>query len=152
MIQVFGTPDEGIQYSPRPGAYCVLFDDLGQIAAVEVSGKWLLPGGGIEAGESAAIALEREFREETGLMPFDPQPMGQTGEYMKSLDGLRSEYVIAHLFYATAHRVVGIPSETDHGLVWLDQQIASTALFRPGQQWAVGEAIRLLRHLKRHPE
>lgn len=143
MIQVFGIPAEGILYSPRPGAYCVLFDGLGQIAAVEVSGKRLLPGGGIEVGESPGMALEREFREETGLVPLGPQPMGQTGEYMKSIDGLRSEYVIAYLFYATVHRVVGTPSETDHTLVWLDQQIASMAMFRPGQQWAVREAMRL---------
>lgn len=145
MLQEFGTPEEGVQYSPRPGAYCVLFDGRGQVAAVEVSGKRLLPGGGIETGESAVIALEREFREETGLLPLAPQSMGQTGEYMKSLDGVRSEYVIAHLFYSTDYMVIGPPSETDHTLVWLHQQSASAAMLRPGQQWAVAKAIRLLR-------
>jgi 8-oxo-dGTP diphosphatase len=143
MIPEFGTREEGVPYAPRRGAYCVLFDALGQIAAVEVRGKYLLPGGGIEGDESAIVALEREFREETGLVPLKVKSMGQSGEYMKSLDGVRSEYVHAHLYYATDHRVIGPPSEKDHTLVWLNQPGASAAMFRPGQRWAVAEAIRL---------
>jgi len=145
MLPEFGTREEEVQYAPRRGAYCVLFDGQGQIAAVEVRGKYLLPGGGIEGDESAVVALEREFREETGLVPLNVKSMGQSGEYMKSLDGVRSEYVHAYLFYATDHRVIGSPSEMDHTLVWLNQGGASAAMFRPGQQWAVVEAIRLLR-------
>ena len=145
MFPDFGTREEGVQYASRRGAYCVLFDGLDQIAAVEVLGKYLLPGGGIEGDESVVVALEREFKEETGLVPLNLKSMGQSGEYMKSLDGVRNEYVHAHLFYATDHRVIGLPSETGHTLVWLNQQSASVAMFRPGQQWAVAKAICLLR-------
>jgi ADP-ribose pyrophosphatase YjhB (NUDIX family) len=33
------------------------------------AGKWTLPGGGVEWGESPVDTLTREFREETGLVP-----------------------------------------------------------------------------------
>jgi 8-oxo-dGTP pyrophosphatase MutT (NUDIX family) len=32
------------------------------------NGRWCLPGGGIDSGESAAEACEREALEETGLV------------------------------------------------------------------------------------
>ncbi|GGC42791.1 NUDIX domain-containing protein [Haloferax sulfurifontis] len=39
----------------------------GAVLLVRQDGKWVLPGGGVEAGESKTEALVREMREETGL-------------------------------------------------------------------------------------
>lgn len=39
-------------------------------------GHWLLPGGGIEFGESAVDTAVREFREETGLALREPRFVG----------------------------------------------------------------------------
>ena len=53
----------------RLGCTASIFDEHGRIFLTRRTdnGQWCLPGGGMEAGESAAEACEREVWEETGL-------------------------------------------------------------------------------------
>lgn len=56
----------------RRSAVLVARDERGRVLLVRQRGgpfkdAWLLPGGGLEAGESFEDALRRELREETGL-------------------------------------------------------------------------------------
>ena len=58
-------------------------DDRGRVLLVRqrggpFKGAWLLPGGGLEPGESFDAALRREVREETGL---DVLPSHQIARY-----------------------------------------------------------------------
>lgn len=54
----------------KVGCAAAVFDDSGKKLLLTVrsdNGQWCLPGGGMEPGESAAEACEREVLEETGL-------------------------------------------------------------------------------------
>lgn len=44
-----------------------LVEREGAVLLVRQDGQWMLPGGGVESGESREAALVREVREETGL-------------------------------------------------------------------------------------
>jgi 8-oxo-dGTP pyrophosphatase MutT (NUDIX family) len=63
----------------RPGVAAVIFDE-GRVLLQrrDDTGRWGLPGGGVEPGESVRQALIREVREETGL---EVEPLRLIGVY-----------------------------------------------------------------------
>ncbi len=70
MSQVLFGPRLGRQGQLRVGCSAIIFDDMREKVLLTQrtdNGRWCLPGGGMEAGESAAEACEREVWEETGL-------------------------------------------------------------------------------------
>ncbi len=80
----------------RPGAKTFIFCD-GKLLLVRIGyahKKWVLPGGGIEAGESSMQAAVREAKEETGLIISSLQSVGE-----KSYD---NQYKKVTVFYYTA--------------------------------------------------
>jgi ADP-ribose pyrophosphatase YjhB (NUDIX family) len=63
----------------RPGVAAVIFRDDGVLLQRrDDNGRWGLPGGGVEPGESVRVAIAREVREETGL---DVEPVRVIGVY-----------------------------------------------------------------------
>ena len=61
----------------RPGAYAVVVDGE-RVLLTELgrSGRWTLPGGGIDLGEQPEVSLAREAHEETGLELHDVRLAG----------------------------------------------------------------------------
>lgn len=60
----------GREASIRLGCSAVLLDASGErvlLTRRTDNGRWCLPGGGVDAGESVAESIEREVWEETGL-------------------------------------------------------------------------------------
>lgn len=68
---------DGVSPVPRPAARVVLCDALGRVLLFRArfAGRefWIMPGGGLNAGESPADGACRELWEETGIraMPSD---------------------------------------------------------------------------------
>jgi 8-oxo-dGTP pyrophosphatase MutT (NUDIX family) len=69
MTQVLYGPRLGKEGKIRLGCSAAIFDSQGRILLTKRrdNGQWCLPSGGMESGESAAEACEREVFEETGL-------------------------------------------------------------------------------------
>jgi 8-oxo-dGTP diphosphatase len=69
-----GGDRQRIRRRQRLGAYGIVRDPGGRILLVRaaehlsVAGRWFLPGGGVEHGETPGDALRREVEEETGLV------------------------------------------------------------------------------------
>ena len=68
----------------RPGVAAVIFrDEAVLLQRRDDNGKWGLPGGGVEPGESVRAAIVREVREETGLAV---EPVRLIGVYSDPLN------------------------------------------------------------------
>jgi 8-oxo-dGTP pyrophosphatase MutT (NUDIX family) len=69
MTQVLYGPRLGKEGKIRLGCSAAIFDEQRRILLTKRTdnGQWCLPGGGMDPGESAAEACEREVLEETGL-------------------------------------------------------------------------------------
>ena len=69
MTQILYGERIGKQGKIRLGCSAAILDEHGRILLTRRAdnGLWCLPGGGMEPGESAAEACEREVLEETGL-------------------------------------------------------------------------------------
>ncbi len=59
-----------------PGVRAVIFDKQGRVLLIHRtdSGRWGMPAGAVELGDSALDALKREVREETGLNVVSAAP------------------------------------------------------------------------------
>lgn len=63
-----GAPDPPPSLLIRPGVAAVIFrEGAVLLQRRDDNGRWGLPGGGVEPGESVSAAVVREVREETGL-------------------------------------------------------------------------------------
>jgi acetyl-CoA carboxylase carboxyl transferase subunit beta len=107
------------------GVGAVILDDEGRLLCVKrgrapAMGRWSLPGGRIEAGETAAEAVAREVFEETGLQV-------EVGDLIGHVDiiGEDRHYVVLD-FAATV--VGGIPEAGDDAaeVAWLTRRDLDT--------------------------
>ena len=133
----FGSVPDGVAYVDRPGAYAVIEDDAGLIAVIATGRGWFLPGGGMDAGETAVDALQREVLEETGYEVSLIAEIGAAVDYVFAADKNTHFRLRSRFYHARLGPKVADGAEPDHRLVWLARDDAPSRLTRPSQAWAV---------------
>ena len=126
----------------RPDAYGVLFDNRDNLAVVDLCGPHFRPGGGTEGEEYPQETLRRKLLEELGVFPDTLVPVATIREHLFS--SKRHEYftIDSVYFYVPEVTMRGHPSDTSHGVKWVEPTIAERTLSRPEQVWIVRQVLR----------
>jgi len=134
MTQILYGERIGKQGKIRLGCSAAIRDEHGSILLTRRAdnGQWCLPGGGMEPGESAAEACEREILEETGLSVRVKRLVGiysHSDQLTVYSDGGRFQIVALHFEAEITGGVPGLSNETsDFGYFTL-QEIEGMEMF-----------------------
>ncbi len=149
-ILQFGALDANESYRDRPGSYAVIEKEA-KVLLVKIMGwgKYFLPGGGIDEGESAMQALHREVGEETGFLVNILDKIGHANEYIYSpkVGGMVNKIGV---FY-TAEVVkedLSLKIEADHQVEWHSVEEAIELLYLNCDKWAVRKVYEAVEHEK----
>jgi 8-oxo-dGTP diphosphatase len=137
----FGVRDPSLDYRDRPAAFAVVARGTA-IAVVRITREghgayYDLPGGALEAGETAEQAAVREFAEETGLVILPVRRLGFADQFLIKTDGAAANNRSV-LFEADLMREdESLKIEADHELVWIGADEALRHLRHDSHAWAV---------------
>ena len=129
-------PRRDVRYRHRPGVYALMprGGALLVAAATDRPGWFLLPGGGVDPGESPLAALHREVMEETGWRLASPRRLGAYRRFTWMPDyGIWGEKV-CHVYLARPVRAVAAPTEPLQGPAWLPLSAAPDTLAVDGER------------------
>ena len=144
-VPIFGQPRPGEIYVERPGAYALIADETGRVAVIRNEhGRYFLPGGGIEPGESLELALRREVLEECGRHVDEVQWLCAADEYVVTDEVTRCYLKRGTFFAATLHAEPIVPPEEGTELHWLNPADAVRRLRHPSQAWVVRQFGQLI--------
>ena len=118
MTQVLYGPRLGKEGQIRVGCSAIIFDkNRGKVLLTQRTdnGRWCLPGGALEAGESAAEACEREVCEETGLKVCATRLIGvysNPDQLVVYPDGNKAFFVVLSFEAEILEGELGLSNET----------------------------------------
>lgn len=136
----------GQRYRLRPGAYAVLMrgDRFLLTHQTEPTPEFQLPGGGIDPGEGALTALNREVYEETGWSISGHRRLGayRRFTYMPEYD--RWAEKVCHIYLARPALRRGPPSEPGHTAFWMSGAEALASLSNSGDRHFMAKVLQNL--------
>ena len=140
----------GRQGKLRVGCSAAFFDEQGRIFLTRRTdnGQWCLPGGGMEPGESAAEACEREVFEETGLLVRVKRLIGvysHADQLVVYPDGNKAHIVALHFAVEVLSGQPGLSNETTDFGYFTRQDIQGLEMFGRHKE-------RVIDTLENHPE
>ena len=127
MTQIIYGERIGSQGRIRLGCSAAIFDEKRRVLLTKRldNGQWCLPSGGLEPGESAAEACEREVFEETGLRVRAKRLVGvysHPDQLSIYPDGNKVQIVALHFEAETVGGELGLSDETsDFGYFTLEE-------------------------------
>ena len=138
MERVFGTPQPGVEYRNRPGAYGIAFDGQGRAAVVSCGqyGYFLL-GGGIKPGESEAECIQREALEETGYAVTVGEKVCSSEGYITTRQTGEPIHPIQQIYLIELGERVAQPQEDDHILTWVPVEEFCRDTYLEFQAWSM---------------
>ncbi|MGB3246678.1 MAG: NUDIX domain-containing protein [Sulfitobacter sp.] len=137
MIRRVGeVPSRNQHYRLRAGAYAILplKNRFLMVAQVSDTVEVMLPGGGIDPGESPLQALNREVIEETGWRIARPRRLGAFRRFVFMPEYDLWAEKLCHVYVAHPVRQVTNPIEPDHHTLVLSRTEAKTALGNDGDR------------------
>lgn len=147
MTQVVYGPRLGKEGQLRVGCSAVIFDETREKVLLTQradNGRWCLPGGHMESGESAAEACEREVWEETGLKVRAMRLLGvysNPDQLVIYEDGNKAFFVVLNFEVQVLEGKVGLSDETtDFG--WFSLSEMASMRMHANHQMRVEDALR----------
>lgn len=132
----FGEPiDPAQRYRERPGAYAVIREGDDVLVTYHAEqAEFQLPGGGLDPGEGAVRALQRECLEETGWSLRVLRRLGayQRYAYMPEYDLWARK--VCHIYLARPVLRHGPPRESGHTAIWMPAATACDLLAIEGDR------------------
>ena len=134
---MFGVPADAGVNVVRPSAYGVIEDERGRLAVARTPEGLFLPGGGIEDGETPALAVRREAFEECGLVVRAGGWAIRAVQFAWSAS--EKTYFEKRCTFLDAVVEAREPSgtEPDHELVWVSLEEAPRLLSHESHGWAI---------------
>jgi 8-oxo-dGTP diphosphatase len=121
----------------RPSAYGLIEDARGRLAVVRTAEGVFLPGGGIEAGETPALAVTREAFEECGLFVRAGAWAIRAVQFAYSAREKTHFEKRSTFLDAVVEGVAPAGTEPDHELIWVSAETAPRVLSHESHSWAV---------------
>ncbi|MCV2876168.1 NUDIX hydrolase [Rhodobacteraceae bacterium XHP0102] len=136
-------PDPNHRYRPRAGAYAIIDAGDGILATFqeEPDAEFQLPGGGIDAGETAVQALHREVLEETGYRIHSIRRLGMFHRHTFMPDYGYHAHKQCHIFHARLGRRMGAPTEPGHSAIFMPWTDALSLLAVSGDRYFLAQYL-----------